>query len=387
VHAFVVTGDIEYLKDFEKEVEETKTRDKAVAALEGLLEEGDSAAVDSLNHALDLSNDLVEVENHAMRLALAAGNYNMADVPDDIKSIELTAEEKAMSDEELKAEAQKLVFGDDYAKQKDLIRNSVNLCTYELIRSSGQELENASARLSKLTKIQTALTTLFLFIILFVILIVATMVRIPLTNMVKKMQKQELIQPNGVEELRYVTRTYNNIMLENEAAREKLSHEASHDSLTGLLNRGAYDLLIEDADKNHMALILLDVDHFKIINDTYGHAVGDRILKKVAELMRGSFRSVDILCRLGGDEFVVVMTRVDSSMRQLVQNKIDHMNELLQNPKDDLPPASLSVGVAFSDRENPHGDIFRDADTALYQMKESGRSGCRFFEGEPKGEE
>ena len=100
----------------------------------------------------------------------------------------------------------------------------------------------------------------------------------------------------------------------------------------------------------------------------------------MADILRHSFRSVDILCRLGGDEFVVVMTRVDSSMRQLVLNKINRANELLQHPKDDLPPVSLSVGVAFSDRANPQGDIFKDADTALYRVKEAGRAGCAIYE-------
>ena len=89
-----------------------------------------------------------------------------------------------------------------------------------------------------------------------------------------------------MEELRYVTRTYNKVLFDNREIREKLSHEASHDALTGLLNRGAYDLLMEDTDREHMALIIIDVDHFKIINDTYGHAVGDRILKKVADLIQ-----------------------------------------------------------------------------------------------------
>ena len=177
------------------------------------------------------------------------------------------------------------------------------------------------------------------------------------------MQAQEIIPPTGVEELRFVTRTYNTILLENKQVHEKLTHEASHDALTGLFNRGAYDLLMESADTEHMALILVDVDNFKGVNDTYGHAVGDRVLKRVADILRGSFRSVDILCRIGGDEFAVVMTRANSSMGQLVRNKINRANELLQHPKDDLPPVSLSVGVAFSDRENPQGDIFKDADT------------------------
>ena len=162
-------------------------------------------------------------------------------------------------------------------------------------------------------------------------------------------------------------------------AKERLSHEASHDALTGLLNRGAYDLLMKTVDTAHMALIIVDVDYFKQINDTYGHAVGDRVLKRVAEILQQNFRSVDIICRFGGDEFVVVMTRSNSSMRQLVLNKIAHANDLLQHPKDDLPPVSLSVGVAFSDRNNPSGDIFTDADTALYRVKEAGRNGCMIY--------
>ena len=177
-----------------------------------------------------------------------------------------------------------------------------------------------------------------------------------------------------------MTRTYNKILLENQDARERLSHEASHDALTGLFNRGAYDLLMSSTDKEHMALLLIDVDNFKGVNDTYGHAVGDRVLKRVADILKHSFRSVDILCRIGGDEFAVVMTRANSSMADLVLNKIQRANDLLQHPKDDLPPVSLSVGVAFSDRKNPKGDIFKDADTALYQVKESGRNGCRIFE-------
>ena len=160
---------------------------------------------------------------------------------------------------------------------------------------------------------------------------------------------------------------------------ERLSHEASHDALTGLFNRGAYDMLMESVDTSHIALLVVDIDFFKSINDTYGHAVGDRVLKRVAEVLQASFRSVDIICRFGGDEFVVVMTRVNSSMGQLVVNKVKRANEILSNPKDDLPPVTLSVGVAFSDRSKPQGDIFSDADTALYRVKQNGRGNCAIY--------
>ena len=381
VRCFVVTGEIEYLNDFIEEVEVTRRRDRAVENLETLLEGSDSSAIENLNSALSLSNELVVIENKAMRLMLEAGDYDLSTVPEEIAEIALEPEELALSGEALKEKAQILVFDNNYMHYKDRIRENVNLCTQALIRSSSLELEQSSANLSLLVRIQTAMTIIFFLIVLGIIIMITLMVRKPLTNMVLKMQEQEEITPTGVEELRFVTRIYNHILSENRDVREKLSHEASHDALTGLFNRGAYDLLMESTDKQHMALILIDVDFFKQVNDTYGHAVGDRVLKRVAELMRTSFRSVDILCRIGGDEFVVVMTRVNSSMSQLVRSKIERINDLLQHPKDDLPPVSLSVGVAFSDRVNPQGDIFHDADAALYQVKEAGRKGCRIFEG------
>ena len=262
---------------------------------------------------------------------------------------------------------------------KDRIRENVALCTQALIRSSSQELEAASSKMSLLVHIQTAMTILILLIVTGFVAIIRGQIRRPLSIMVEKMKAEEEIPPTGAEELRFVTETYNAILRENKDARERLSHEASHDALTGLLNRGAYDLLMKTVDTAHMALIIVDVDYFKQINDTYGHAVGDRVLKRVAEILQQNFRSVDIICRFGGDEFVVVMTRSNSSMRQLVLNKIAHANDLLQHPKDDLPPVSLSVGVAFSDRNNPSGDIFTDADTALYRVKEAGRNGCMIY--------
>ncbi|MBR4091643.1 MAG: GGDEF domain-containing protein, partial [Mogibacterium sp.] len=293
--------------------------------------------------------------------------------------IQLTKAERGMSPAQLRKEAETLVFDNNYMHYKDRIRENVSLCTQSLIRSSSRELERSSARLSLLVKLQTWLSILFLLIVLGMVLVITSMIRKPLSDMVRLMRRQEIIPPTGAEELRFVTRTYNQILKENMEARERLRHEASHDALTGLFNRGAYDLMMESVDTKHMALILIDVDYFKEVNDTYGHAAGDRVLKKVADLLRCNFRSVDVLCRIGGDEFAVIMTRVNSSMRQLVLSKMNHVNEVLQKPDDDVPAVSLSVGIAFSDRENPQGDIFSDADRALYTVKRAGRKGCAVY--------
>ncbi len=107
--------------------------------------------------------------------------------------------------------------------------------------------------------------------------------------------------------------------------------------------------------------------------------MGDLVLKRVSEVLKYIFRSTDLIFRLGGDEFVVIMTNVDSSIREQVETKVTQANLMLQKPTGDLPQTSLSVGVAFGDRDNPDGDIFKDADTALYRMKEAGRGGCYIY--------
>ena len=127
------------------------------------------------------------------------------------------------------------------------------------------------------------------------------------------------------------------------------------------------------------ALILVDVDIFKSVNDTYGHAVGDEILKKVSRLLKDAFRSIDYVCRIGGDEFAVVMVDVTSNLQYTVEDKITSINKKLAKVEENLPEISLSVGVAFSDRENPGESIFKDADKALYYVKEHGKSGCGFY--------
>ena len=379
VRCFVVTGEVQYLEDFFEEVNVTRRRDLAVENLEELLAGSDNTALMSLNSALLLSNELINTEYLAMRMMVEIGDYDPADLPEEITSITLSSDIKQLSDDELRHKAQDLVFDSNYMHFKDRIRENVSLCTQSLIRSSSLELENASSRMSVLVNLQTVLTILFLLIVFAVIYFISTLIRKPLTKMVDLMRTQETIPPTGAEELRFVTRTYNYILEENRIARERLSHEASHDSLTGLFNRGAYDMLMKSVDVSHIALILIDIDLFKSINDTYGHAVGDRVLRRVAEVLQQSFRSVDIICRFGGDEFVIVMTRVNGSMGQLVMNKIARVNEILSNPKDNLPPVTLSAGVAFSDRAKPQGDIFNDADTALYRVKKSGRGGCSIY--------
>ena len=378
VRSFVVTGEFPYLQNYFTEANETRRRDKAVSDLESMMSR-DSTAYTRLSDALSLSNELMADEYQAMNLILSSGEYEEALIPDELREAGLSPEDAAKSPAEKYRLALNLVYGDRYEDYKTRIRSSTRACTEELIEANDKERMRLNDRLEVLLSVQTVLTVLMLAVVLAIVLYISGWIRKPLTSMVEQMRAKKTVLPAGAEELRFVSETYNTIFEENRRTHERLTYGNMHDALTGLYNRSAYDFMRHDLDMSRNALLLVDVDRFKGINDTYGHDVGDLVLKRVADVLKYSFRSTDLVFRLGGDEFVVIMTNVDSSMRDQVKRKIDQANVMLQKPADDLPPTSLSVGVAFADRENPEGDIFKDADTALYRVKEAGRCGCFIY--------
>lgn len=158
---------------------------------------------------------------------------------------------------------------------------------------------------------------------------------------------------------------------------EKARYEAEHDSLTGLLNRKAFQDIKGRLKKSTQpfALLLLDGDKFKEINDTYGHDIGDKVIQKIANQMKEQFRSEDYLIRIGGDEFAAFIMDITSSEGMVIQEKINKINRNLKNSSDGLPSISVSVGITFS--SNGYKDeLFKNADQALYKTK--GQGGCGY---------
>ena len=379
VRSFVVTGSFFHLENYFTEAEDTRRRDIAVETLEELMDETGVEAYTDLSEALKESNALMALEYHAMRLVLDMGGYDMDAVPEAVRAWPLTPEEHSLPPEGKRQAALALVFGQEYAEYKDRIFGYTSQCTEEIITRSEENLQALAGGVRALLNAQSALTVAVILVTLVIVGFIFVWVKTPLMQMVRRMRARKTIPPAGAKELRYVSETYNEIYEENRRAHERLNYGATHDALTGLYNRSAYDLMSRDMDQGSTALMLIDVDKFKTINDTYGHDVGDMVLVKVADTLRASFRSTDLLFRLGGDEFVAILTRADSSRREEILSRIEQINQMLQNPAEDVPPVSLSVGVAFSDRENPEGTIFRDADTALYRAKSAGRCCCVIY--------
>ena len=157
---------------------------------------------------------------------------------------------------------------------------------------------------------------------------------------------------------------------EKKQERDRFSYDALHDSLTGLYNSNAFDILFHGADHKHVAVLSAEVDNYADFKKEKGREYADRVLCRVAEVLCGNFRSMDHIFRLGEDKFVIIMTRLGSTGRDLISLKIDRINCELQENPEGLAPISLSVGVAFSDGEKPGGSVYRDANTALERMKE-----------------
>jgi diguanylate cyclase (GGDEF)-like protein len=179
----------------------------------------------------------------------------------------------------------------------------------------------------------------------------------------------------------------------NERMRE-LKRQASQDSLTGLKNRRRFeeDLRAELARSRRYkvpgALLMLDLDHFKQVNDTLGHPAGDRVIADIAGVLRGRTRETDVLARLGGDEFAVVLPRCDLEEAQSVAAEIaTAIRE--RDGDEEIPRITASIGIAPFGPHTPatFETVLAKADAAMYAAKGSGRdSVCTLDFGEDAGE-
>lgn len=185
----------------------------------------------------------------------------------------------------------------------------------------------------------------------------------------------------GSVELKCLAENINTSKRNNAASRLVFQHEAEHDALTGLFNRGAFEKMkqILSGSLDPLAILLIDVDLFKHVNDNYGHEVGDAALKKVSAMLTEKFRSSDLVFRIGGDEFCIIMQKITPNEKNVIREKLDIINADLQKTDDKVPAKlSVSVGIAFSQLGFSE-DLFKKSDKALYYTKEHGRKGYTFY--------
>ncbi|EDZ62885.1 diguanylate cyclase/phosphodiesterase (GGDEF & EAL domains) [Sulfurimonas gotlandica GD1] len=167
-------------------------------------------------------------------------------------------------------------------------------------------------------------------------------------------------------------------------ARYELEYFANHDSLTGLPNRHAYiDKITSmvNKNKNNFALIFMDLDNFKTINDSLGHTLGDMLLQKVAKRLKNEIKEYDMLSRFGGDEFVFLFSNVQSELT--IEKTMIKIHEVLKKPfilntYEVYTTASIGIAIYPDDAQDAEL-LLRNADVAMYDAKQSGRSKYSFF--------
>ncbi|UQI28924.1 diguanylate cyclase [Pseudomonas bijieensis] len=173
-----------------------------------------------------------------------------------------------------------------------------------------------------------------------------------------------------------------------QAANAQLQQLSSTDRLTGLYNRGHWEESLRAAYARHqrygnaLSLVMLDIDHFKRVNDTYGHQAGDKVIEQVARLLREHARDSDVVGRYGGEEFGVVLSDTDSTGAQTFAERMRHSVEALEVVYNDQRIRfTISLGVADLSRpSNSHADLIAWADQALYTSKKTGRNRVTVYE-------
>lgn len=376
---YAMTGQRTYMDQYFKEAEVTRRRENAVENLRQYFD--GTEAFTALEHAMSLSAELMETEYYSMRLEAEGGGADLSAFPETLQEIQLKDTDSHLSAKGKRDRAVELVSNQAYQSKRMEITGAVSDCLEKLILQTRNQQSHASAVFSDMyLKLEIGIAALA-FLMLVICLIMRRLIVWPLQRFEQSIEAQELLPLVGASELQQLADTYNQVFQENEETQKLIRHQAEHDALTDLFNRGSFEkiLKIYETGNAPFALILVDVDTFKSVNDTYGHASGDAILKKVSESLKKAFRSIDYVCRIGGDEFAVIMVEMTSDLSYTIEEKIAAVNEQLAVPESELPVVSLSVGAAFSDRENPGESLFKDADKALYYVKEHGRCGCRIY--------
>lgn len=385
VRLYVETLNKEHADKYFEEIYTTRRRDKALENFPVSKTHPETYAY--LKEALKESNNLTIREIYAIKLVAVARGQNLEKFPQVVRDTELSPEDLALEPAAQIAQARNLVFDTGYQDAKKLIMGNISYFLNSIILETRQKQQRDTQELGNILLQQRATILILCLLNIVIFLMIIVLIIKPLQVYMKCIKEEKMLELMGAYEFKHLALTYNDIYEVKAANDQMLRYKADHDPLTGLLNRSAFDT-VKQVLKGRMvpmALLLIDVDSFKDINDHHGHTTGDKILCRVAQLLHNSFRTEDFSIRMGGDEFAVVMTDATPQIKLIIENKVEAINLTLLNPCDGLPPVSISVGVAFSDSGFPDS-LYEHADSALYVVKARGRRGCEFYQPQGKPE-
>lgn len=203
--------------------------------------------------------------------------------------------------------------------------------------------------------------------------------------LLEKQKKEQIISASSRTNRSKIKEKFSKLKKELDQAvqhSKKLETKLNHDPLTGVFNRRAYTKRLDNEMERFkrygslFSMIIIDIDHFKKVNDTYGHAIGDKCLQEIAKRAAPVLRKNDMLARYGGEEFVAIMPETSSKGALAVAEKIRKTIEKIEFLyKQDTVKMTVSIGVSqVNEGEISHKHVFERADKALYRAKENGRN-------------
>ncbi len=376
---YVTTGDRQYLEAYFLEADVIRRRENAIRELEEL--KVTESLVLTLEDSVKESLNLMLLEYKGMRYAAEGYEQDNGSLPDQIQKTGLPVSDWNITDEEKLQKAQEIVFGQEFANYEMRIRDYQEKYLQQAIELMDVIQDNQRSRMEKNILIQRLGIAFIIFLGILISLVIARLIVNPLHSAVDSIARGDLVSPvKGTREIRYLSQTYNEYHQDNMELQRSLQLEAERDALTGVLNRRGYRMIVERLKKENypIALLVMDIDHFKYVNDSYGHHAGDAALKMVADCLFRTFRGSDIISRIGGDEFTVIMSGVTEANKGIIEQKVASLNRTLgMSESEDCPPVSVSVGASFS--VSGYTEVlFADADSRMYKAKNSGGSSVCF---------
>ena len=375
--SFLQTGDPAHVMAFYSQMDVIRRQlDRS-----GTAETKSAAASDRyLEEAVEAFRTLAEQDAYAMRLKAETLPVSLDSYPAEFAGTEIRPEDAALDAEQKLAKAQEILDRTDYSAIRSRLSDRVDASHRAASETVQQQMGVTTARIRQELLLLRTFGVVFLVIAVLAMLSNLLLIILPINRSVSNLDNREEIPEQGSFEMRNLARVYNEVLRDSTEKQEELEYSATHDALTGVYNRAAFDREYDRCRNDRIGIAIVDVDGFKHYNDVYGHDVGDHVLRRVTETIGSKFRKENHISRIGGDEFVIIMKNTGSAQSEDIKLKIDEINEeLVKERRKGMPPISVSVGAAFWDRENPGPDILKDADKALLQMKQNGKLGCRIY--------
>lgn len=373
--SFVNTGDMEWAQKYFEEVYVTKSREAALEKVRNEFGES-SAAYRDLNAAMNESKELMNREYYAMRLMMEGSGLNRDNFPEQVQTVKLDVGDQELSNNEKIAKARTILNDTYYQTKKDSVLGSIHACMSDIFEHTVRKQEKLEAHLDGLLVRERVLIVCLIAAAILLLVLINILIISPIKRSLEYAKKNRALPEIGATEFRFLAKTYNMMSAESREQKEKLDYEVSHDLATGLYNENGFRIILQNESRTTSALVLFDVDNFRVIDDRYGRKVSDYVLSVVGNVIRETFRSQDYVCRIGWDDFAVVMVQMASQHKDIILSKVEAINLKLQEAVEGVPPVHLSAGVAFGEKYQNTDELYQAADKACSRIKNNGGRGC-----------